>query len=153
MRFLIQNVDEARIECFDENWKVINKDWIWKWIIIYFGVWKDDEKDFMSKIEKFINKLKKLRFLKSKDCRLDATLNDVNWKILIVSNFTLYWTCKKWSKIDFWNSAKFDIAKQIYDQFLALMEKEWFDFITGEFWSMMEISSKNNWPVNYIFDY
>ncbi len=153
MRFVIQNISDANIKCFDNDGKISKDESIWKWIVMYLGVSKNDELDYVEKIGKFLTKLKKLRFLKTEDGRLEATLNDIDWEILVVSNFTLYANSKKWSKMDFGDSAKFDIAKKIYDYFLWELHLAWFRFITGEFWAMMKITSTNDWPVNYVLDY
>jgi D-tyrosyl-tRNA(Tyr) deacylase len=92
-----------------------------------------------------------MRRLKNKDGRLDATLDDINWEILVVSNFTLYASNKNWTKMDFSASWEYGKAEKIYEYFVDKL-KEKFVVKTWEFGAMMEVESINDGPVNYVME-
>ena len=93
-----------------------------------------------------------MRFLKDKESRLAATLWDIDWSILVISNFTLYGSYKNGTKIDFSLSGSYGPSKEIYDYFLSQLSNTWFVIKSGEFGWMMKVESINNGPINYILE-
>jgi D-tyrosyl-tRNA(Tyr) deacylase len=157
MKLIIQNVDSASVVVNNEKWNMKKYESIWKWILIYFWVSRKttDElliENFKSRIDKFVEKATRMRWLKNNEWKLDATINDVGWEILVVSNFTLYGQNKKWTKMDFSASWSYEKAEIIYDYFLKKLKEFWFLVKSGEFWWMMKVASVNDWPINYILD-
>ncbi len=155
MRLIIQNVDSALVIVNNEEWKVNKKEEIGKWVLIYFWVsknttelWIDNAK---SRINKFVEKFRRMRFLKNSDGRLDATVQDIAWEILVVSNFTLYARNKKWTKMDFSASGEYEKSKKIYEYFVKKLEEN-FVVKTWEFGGMMKVESINDGPVNYVIE-
>jgi D-aminoacyl-tRNA deacylase len=155
MKLIIQNVDSASVIVSSEEWIVKKKEEIWKWVLIYFWVSKKttdlDINDAASRINKFVEKFGRMRRLKSIDGRLEATLSDINWEILVVSNFTLYAGNKKWTKMDFSASGEYGKAEKIYNYFVDKL-KENFVVKTWEFGGMMKVESVNDGPVNYVME-
>ena len=117
MKLIIQNVDSALVIVNSEEWIVKKKEKIGKWVLIYFWVSKKttnlELKDAEIRINKFVEKFGRMRWLKNIDWRLDATLGDINWEILVISNFTLYADNKKWTKMDFSASGEYGKAEKI----------------------------------------
>lgn len=149
MRLLIQQVRSATLEIKDDN---IHRE-IWKWIIIYLWIHVDDIETYKEKISRIIKKLPQIKCLDWEDWNISASLQDINWEILLISNFTLYGRNNKWTKLDFVYSAPYKKAEEIYNYFIQEAKNNWLKIQTGEFWAEMEITSINVWPLNYIFDY
>lgn len=155
MKLIIQNVSSASVKVLDDYWDIQKEEKINNWVLIYFWVSKKttnlDFENATYKINKFVEKFFRMRWLKSEDWRLDATLVDLNWEILVISNFTLYADNKKWTKMDFSASWEYGKAEKIYNYFVDKL-KENFIVKTWEFGGMMEVESVNDGPVNYVIE-
>ena len=149
MRLLIQQVKSATLNIKHDN---IHRE-IWKWIIIYLWIHVVDTETYKEKISRIIKKLPQIKCLDWEDWNISASLQDINWEILLISNFTLYGRNNKWTKLDFVYSAPYKKAKEIYDYFIQEAKNNCLKIQTGEFWAEMEITSINQWPLNYVFDY
>jgi len=149
MRLVVQQVQSAKLDIQEEN---IHRE-IWKWIIIYLWIHVDDLENYQEKIARIMKKLPILKCLTGEDWNINTSLQDIDWEILLVSNFTLFWRSTKWTKLDFVYSAPYQKAKEIYDYFIQEAKTSGRKIQTGEFWADMIVSSVNIWPLNYVFDY
>ena len=149
MRLLIQQVRSAKLDIKEDN---IHRK-IWKWIIIYLWIHVDDVDTYQEKIARIMKKLPLLKCLDWSDWNISASLQDIDWEILLISNFTLFWRSTKWTKLDFVYSAPYKKAKEIYDYFIDEAKANWRKIQTGEFLADMTVTSINEWPLNYVFDY
>ena len=151
MRLLIQQVKSAELIIEDQN---IHRQ-IWRWIILYLWIHTADLTTYKEKISRIVKKLPPLKCLTWEDWNINTSLDDINWDILIISNFTLFWRSLKWTKLDFVHSAPYKEAKEIYNYFVDEIKKarEWSNIQTGEFWADMIVKSVNEWPLNYVLDY
>lgn len=114
MRLVVQAVEKAEVLIHDTG----EKNTIRKGIVIYFGVHRDDIVDAKEKIDKLVGKIGNMRWLKDDAGRLDATLHDVGGEIMVISNFTLYASNEKGTKMSFSQSAVASDAEPIYDYFV-----------------------------------
>jgi D-tyrosyl-tRNA(Tyr) deacylase len=155
MKLVVQNVESASVKVINDDWSIKKQEKINKGVLIYFWVSKKTTNlEFnivKNSLDKFVDKFPRMRRLKNKDGRLDATLDDVNWEILVVSNFTLYASNKNWTKMDFSASWEYGKAEKIYEYFVDKL-KEKFVVKTWEFGAMMEVESINDGPVNYVME-
>ena len=149
MRLLIQQVRSAKLDIKEDN---IHRE-IWKWIIIYLWIHVDDVETYQEKISRIMKKLPLLKCLDWPNWDINTSLQEINWEVLLVSNFTLFWRSTKWTKLDFVYSAPYKKAKEIYDYFIQEAKNNWRKIQTGEFWADMTVTSINEWPLNYVFDY
>ena len=149
MRLVIQQVQSAKMDMEDMN---IHRE-IWKWIIIYLWIHVDDLDNYQEKISRIMKKLPVLKCLTWSDWNINTSLQDIDWEVLLVSNFTLFGRSTKWTKLDFVYSAPYKKAEEIYNYFIQEAKKSWLKIQTGEFWADMIVSSVNLWPLNYVFDY
>ncbi len=155
MKLIVQQVNFATIHIQDKenNLDEIRK--IWKGVIIYLGVGRDNMQDerYQARIDKFLDKFTRLRCRDDEKENLSASITDTWWELLIVSNFTLYAHYKSGNKMSFSHSAKFTEAKTLYDYFVSQAQAIFPDRIqTGEFGAKMHITSEVAWPVNYILE-
>ena len=149
MRLVIQQVRSAKLDIDSNN---IHRE-IWRWMIIYLWIHVDDLETYQEKIARIMKKLPLLKCLTWSDWNINTSLQDINWEILLVSNFTLFGRSTKWTKLDFVYSAPYKKAEEIYNYFIQEAQNNWLKIQTGEFWADMIVTSVNEWPLNYVFDY
>ena len=156
MKLIIQNADSASVKVLNDDSTLKKEEMIWKWVLIYFWVSKnttnEDLNNAENRINKFVEKFQRMRWLKNNDGRLDSTIGDIGWEVLVVSNFTLYADNKKWTKMDFSASGAYEKAEIIYNMFLDKLRESWFVLKSWEFGGMMKVESVNDGPVNYVLE-
>ena len=147
MRFLIQRVSSASVLIDDKE-----KRTIWPWLLVSVGMSRDDYVSYPEKIEKFVRKIATLKIFEDDNGKINASLQDKSWEILLISNFTLYGRNKKGNQIDFSLSAKFSEAKEMYDYLVNKLEQAKIPFQQGTFWAYMKVSSVVDGPVNVVLE-
>ena len=129
---------------------------IWKWLLVYVWISKQDTElsnsEIEDKLDKIVWKLLNAKFfVNSATNKIELSLKDINWEILLISNFTLYWENKKWTKLDFSQAGEFLKSKEIYEKLVKkLSEKVRLE--TWEFWAHMIVESVNDGPLNYVIN-
>lgn len=146
MKLVIEYVKNASVK----SWEKTNK--IWEWLLVYVGVMKDDlERPEI--IDKVAKKLVNLRIISDENWKINKSLKDINWEILLISNFTLWWRNSKWNKLDFLHSANFDEAKEIFEKLVNELENHEVTVKTWFFGENMEINHTKVWPLTYFLEY
>jgi D-tyrosyl-tRNA(Tyr) deacylase len=148
MRLVVQAVERAEVLIHDTG----EKNSIGKGILIYFGVHRDDIIDGTQKIDKLVEKIGNMRRLKTSEGRLDATLGDIGGEIMVISNFTLYASNEKGTKMSFSQSAVAADAEPVYEYFVQGLRDAGWTVATGKFGAMMEVSAVTMGPINYVWD-
>ena len=151
MKLVISYVKKASVFIEDLN----KLEEIWKWLLIYIWISKQDceDKNIDKKIQKIVKKIPNLRLITDpKTWKIAFSVKDINWEILLISNFTLYGTNKKWNKIDFSHSWEFFISEKIYNKFISLLKEE-IKVKTWKFGAKMKVYSENIWPLNYVLEF
>ncbi len=147
MRFLIQEVSRASVVVQAQNYTAE----IWKWVLIYVWIHRDDIPAASEKIKLAVEKLPQLQIL-HKDGKLIWTLEQELWEILLISNFTLYGKNRKGNRFDFTDSAWFADAQKVYDDLIVAMQHAWMTVKTGVFGGFMEVESVNSGPINFLWE-
>jgi len=98
MRFVIQRVSEASVEV---NNKIVGN--IDKGFLVLIAITDSDTKEIADVL---INKMIKLRVFTDENDKMNLSLKDVEGKLLLVSQFTLYANCRKGNRPDSGGSAK-----------------------------------------------
>ncbi len=147
MKFIVSCVEKASVQIPQLN--IERK--IWKWLLVYVGISKEDfEKENI--ISQAVSKLLSTKFIYDPSTdKISLSVSDINWEILLISNFTLYGKCKKGTKIDFSQAGKFNLSKQLYEKLVEELSQK-IKLQTGEFWAYMIVSSENAWPLNYVLE-
>ena len=146
MRSLIQRVTSASVQV--EN-KIISE--IGSGLVVLLGITHNDSANDSNYL---INKILNLRiFGDDNSDNFELSLLDTNKDILIISQFTLYADTKKGRRPSFIESAKSDVAKKIYDEFISLIKTQTeINVKTGIFGAKMLVNINNDGPVTLSMD-
>ena len=146
MRALIQRVTSASVQVED---KIISE--IGSGLVVLLGITHNDSVDDSNYL---INKILNLRIFGDENSdNFELSLLDTNKEILIISQFTLYADTKKGRRPSFIESAKSDVAKKIYDEFISLIKTQTeINVKTGIFGAKMLVNINNDGPVTISMD-
>ena len=82
---------------------------------------------------------------------MNKSLLEVGGETLIISNFTLCADLNESGRRpSFSKSAKPEIAEDLYNKFIEECKKQNIKIASGKFGAMMDISSVNDGPVNFV---
>jgi len=144
MRLIVQRVDQAEVKT---EGKVVGK--IKKGLFVLLGVSKrDKEEDALFLAEK----LAKLRVMSDGKGKMNLSIKDVNGKVLVVSQFTLYADTKGGNRPSFIKAAEPELALRLYNLFIEKLKNFGIEVETGKFGSYMKISLELDGPVTIILD-
>ena len=144
MKFVIQRVSNSSVSVED---RIVGK--IDKGFLILIGIKYNDTKeiaDFM------VKKMSKLRIFEDEHGKMNLSIKDVKGKVLLVSQFTLYASCKKGNRPDFINAARPDYANELYEYIIKKCKEEDLEVETGTFRADMKVNLTNDGPVTIVMD-
>ncbi|WP_214846705.1 D-aminoacyl-tRNA deacylase [Exiguobacterium sp. s193] len=144
MRVVLQRVKEASVTV-DEA--VIGQ--IDQGFLLLVGVTHEDTLD---QVHWLADKIAGLRVFEDEEERMNRSLDDVDGKILSVSQFTLYGDVKKGRRPAFTEAAKPDLANELYEAFNSRLRSNGVTVETGQFGAMMDIALINDGPVTLILE-
>jgi len=145
LRALIQRVSKASVEV---EKKIVGK--INTGLVVLLGITHNDS---IKESKYIINKVINLRIFGNElNENFEKSLLDTKNQILIISQFTLYAETKKGRRPSFIESAKSDIAKKIYNDFIEEIKKENLKIQTGIFGAKMKVNIVNEGPVTIMLD-
>lgn len=98
------------------------------------------------------DKLLGLRIFSDGQGKLNLSLEDIQGKILLVPQFTLYADCRKGRRPGFSDSAPFDQARDLFQAFARELKNRWTGVELGRFGAEMEVELNNSGPVTIILD-
>lgn len=117
--------------------------------LILLGVGPEDTE---KECEKLCKKLLSLRIFTDSDGKMNLGLEAVQGQVLVVSQFTLYGSCKKGRRPDFFGAANPELAERLYELFLQKCAEAGYPPQHGVFGAHMEVASVNDGPVTLIVD-
>jgi len=144
MKAVIQKSGYAKVEV---DGKITGE--IEKGLVILLGITNTDtdkDLDFM------VDKVKNLRLFDDGEKYFEKSILDTTKQVLVISQFTLYASCKKGRRPDFINAAKGDFAEPMYNKFVEKLRADGIDVRTGIFGAMMNVSLTNEGPITIILD-
>ena len=144
MRALIQRVTSASVAIEGRECASIGRGYL-----VLLGIGQNDTEH---EAELLFNKLYGLRIFEDENGKTNLSLADADGEMLIVSQFTLYASCKKGRRPSFTNAAPPRQAEELYEYFVSLARASVLHVATGEFGAMMEVSLVNDGPFTIWLD-
>lgn len=144
MKLVVQRVTEASVEVEKEKISEIGKGFL-----VLVGITHNDTEKEANYLAK---KLCNLRVFEDENGKMNKNLKQVNGKLLIVSQFTLYANCKDGNRPSFTDAAEPIYAKKLYEYFCDECKKYDIDVQTGIFGADMKVKLLNDGPVTIILE-
>jgi len=145
MKIVVQRVKEASVEIGNEISGTINKG-----LLIFLGI---EHEDGQEDIDWLVKKIINLRVFPDDEDKMNLSLKDIEGELLVVSQFTLHASVKKGNRPSFTKSAKPELAKKLYEDFLETLQLDTVTKIqTGRFGAYMQVSLINDGPLTFILD-
>lgn len=144
MRAILQRVNFASVKVDNKEVSRINKG-----LLLFVGFGKEDtEEDLKYIFKKVVN----LRIFEDENFKMNLSVLDKNYEILVVSQFTLYGDCRKGNRPSFDLSMSSVDAREKYEEFLKLFYVNNISIKTGIFQADMKVSLENDGPVTIQLD-
>ena len=145
MKIVVQRVKNAKV---DVEGKTVGK--IDTGFLVLLGVTHEDTEEQADYLAK---KLCNLRVFTDENDKMNLSLKDVNGKLLIVSQFTLYADCTGGNRPSFINAAKPDKAEKLYEYFCKQCKEKYnIEVEKGIFGADMKVELLNDGPVTIIIE-
>lgn len=144
MRAVVQCVSEARVDIEGQTVGAIGAGYA-----ILLGVGHGDTE---AQADKLWAKISKLRVFLDENGKTNLSLRDVSGDVLVVSQFTLFASCKKGNRPSFTDAGAPDEAERLYEYFVNLARRDVGRVETGQFGAMMDVRLVNHGPFTLILD-
>ena len=108
--------------------------------------------DTQAEVRELADKICSLRIFEDEHGKMNLGLDAVDGELLIISQFTLYGSCKHGRRPDFLAAARPEVAIPLYDQFVTLCREKGMHVQTGVFGADMKVDSLNDGPLTLLLD-
>ena len=142
MKIVLQRVNHASVKVDGEIVGKINKGYL-----LLLGVGKEDTE---ADLQKYVDKIIKLRLFADENGKTNLSLKDVNGELLVVSQFTLYADCRKGNRPSFTEAGDPDTANRLYEKFVSLCKEQIEVVEHGIFGADMKVELENDGPFTVI---
>ena len=145
MRIVIQRVTRASVTVDNQLKSSISKG-----LLILVGVCEEDNDEDM---EWLANKVVNMRIFDDENGVMNKSIMDIDGQLMVISQFTLFASCKKGNRPSWFKAAKPSISEPIYERFcnmLSLLAKKPVE--TGIFGADMKVELINDGPVTICMD-
>lgn len=145
MRVVLQRVIEASVTVDGGEVARIGRGYL-----VLAGFSRDDNDETLRWMAR---KVTTLRVFEDGEGRMSQSLQAVDGRLLVVSQFTLYGNCNKGTRPSYDRSASAEDARALYERFVAMVEEEAPGRVaTGEFQAKMQVSLVNDGPVTIVIE-
>ncbi len=144
MRAVVQRVSRAQVSVEGEVIASIGRGYL-----ILLGVGHGDGD---AEAEKLWQKIFKLRIFEDEAGKTNRSIKDVDGSVLVVSQFTLYASCKKGNRPSFTDAGSPDEAKRLYEHFCELASADVAHVGHGSFGANMQVELVNDGPFTIVLD-
>jgi D-tyrosyl-tRNA(Tyr) deacylase len=144
MRAVIQRVTRAQVSVDGE---VCGK--IGHGLLVLLGVGETDteaDADYLSE------KIAGLRIFEDENGKMNCSVKDTGGSVLAVSQFTLYGDVRRGKRPSFDGAAAPELARRLYEYFVAKIRTAGLTCETGRFQAMMQVELVNHGPVTILLD-
>ena len=144
MKVVIQRVKNASVKV---DGKVVGE--IEKGFLVLVGIKVGDTKE---QADYLVEKVCNLRVFTDENDKMNLSLKDVNGKLLIVSQFTLYGDCSDGNRPSFIEAARPEEAIPLYEYFCEECAKKGIEVQRGIFGADMKVELLNDGPVTIVIE-
>ena len=144
MRTVIQRVIRAQVSVGGE---VVGN--IGPGLLVLLGIAKHDTK---ADAEYLAAKTTGLRIFEDESGKMNLSLAETHGAVLAVSQFTLYGDVRKGKRPSFDEAAPPELARELYEYFVAKIREMGITCETGRFQAMMQVELVNDGPVTILLD-
>ena len=144
MKLVIQRVKEASVKV---EGNIVGK--IDNGFLVLIGIKKGDTKEQADYLAK---KLCNLRIFTDENDKMNLSLKEVNGKLLIVSQFTLYGDCTQGNRPSFIEAARPEEAIPLYEYFCEQCQLNNIGVQKGIFGADMKVELLNDGPVTILLE-
>ena len=144
MKLVIQRVNSAKVVIEGNEVGKIDKG-----LLVFVGVAADDDEKI---VEKYFNKLIKLRIFEDAGGKSNLSIKDVGGSLLLVSQFTLLANCKDGNRPSFIGAGSPDEAKRLYEYMVNLGKKSDINTQCGVFGADMKVALENDGPFTIVLE-
>ncbi len=144
MKFVIQRVKNASVKVDGAYTGKIQKGFL-----VFIGIGQEDTEETA---DKYIKKMINLRIFEDENGKTNLSLKDVSGELLLVSQFTLYASCKKGNRPSFAQAGTPQMAEQLYEYIIKQCKNHLNVVETGIFGAHMEVSLVNDGPFTIVLE-
>ncbi len=144
MRVCVQRVEKARVIVDDE---VVGR--IGPGLVLLVGFKEEDEAE---QLQRLAEKIAQLRIFEDDQGKMNDSLIDRNYSVLVISQFTLYGDTRKGRRPSFTQAMNPESAEKFYLQFCRHFENMGITVATGIFGAKMLVEIHNWGPVTFVID-
>jgi D-tyrosyl-tRNA(Tyr) deacylase len=144
MRILIQRVSEAKVTVNDAVTGSIRTG-----LLVLVGISKTDTE---SDAEYLSDKTLGLRIFSDESGKMNLNVADAGGGLLVISQFTLYGSCRKGRRPSFDDAAPPERAQALYNYFVEQLRRGPVPVETGVFQASMQVHLINQGPVTIWID-
>lgn len=142
MKVLIQRVTAASVAVEGEVIGAIDAG-----LLLLIGIERDDSGDTLKRMA---DKILGYRVFADEDGKMNLNIRDINGGLLAVSQFTLAADTAKGLRPGFSKAAPPTLARDLYDEFVAILTKRHQPVASGKFAADMQVSLTNDGPVTFL---
>lgn len=144
MRAVLQRVTHASVSV---NNKVVGD--CQKGLLVLLGVGPADTPQIA---ERLWSKIKKLRIFADEQGKTNLSLLDIDAEVLVVSQFTLFASCRKGNRPSFTDAADPELANSLYEHFCECAQADVPHVGRGVFAANMQVELVNDGPFTICLD-
>lgn len=144
MKVLIQRVTHAAVDVDSVTIGQIDAG-----ILALVGVEKQDNRETLGRM---VQKLLKYRIFPDSEGKMNLSLTDTGGGLLVISQFTLAADTRKGLRPSFSSSAPPDLARSLFNEFVAALKVQHPKVETGRFGADMKVRLLNDGPVTFLLE-
>ena len=144
MKVLIQRVKKASVTIENKLYSEIESG-----ILALVGMNTGDDE---SVFERMFNKITKLRIFEDSEDKMNLSVSDLDYGVLLVPNFTIYADARKGNRPSFAMGAKPDEARESFNNFVKYAKEHYPKVESGVFQADMKVELLNDGPITILLD-
>jgi D-aminoacyl-tRNA deacylase len=144
MRAVVERVRRAQVMVEEEVAGAIERG-----LLVLLGVRRSDT---VADAEYLAAKISGMRVFEDQAGRMNLSLADIGGSMLAVSQFTLYGDVRRGKRPSFDEAAPPELARQLYQVFVARVRQAGLVCQTGRFQAKMQVELVNDGPVTILVD-